>query len=104
MNPPAPVTSTWRPDQLSETLIAAGVYFPHLNWQTHWLRWRAMEGDRRRVLVLAYFFPPVGGAGVQRTLKFVKYLAELGWDATVVSTRRHSSRVRDRSLLADVPP
>jgi glycosyltransferase involved in cell wall biosynthesis len=63
-----------------------------------------MEGDRRRVLVLAYFFPPVGGAGVQRTLKFVKYLAELGWDATVVSTRRHSSRVRDRSLLADVPP
>jgi glycosyltransferase involved in cell wall biosynthesis len=63
-----------------------------------------MEGDRRRVLVLAYFFPPVGGAGVQRTLKFVKYLAHFGWDATVISTRRHSSRVRDRSLLADVPP
>jgi glycosyltransferase involved in cell wall biosynthesis len=63
-----------------------------------------MEGDRLRVLVLAYYFPPVGGAGVQRTLKFVKYLAQFGWDATVVSTRSHSSRVRDRSLLADVPP
>ena len=34
-----------------------------------------MEPDRRRVLVLAYYFPPVGGAGVQRTLKFVKHLA-----------------------------
>jgi glycosyltransferase involved in cell wall biosynthesis len=63
-----------------------------------------MEGDRRRVLVLAYFFPPVGGAGVQRTLKFVKYLAQLGWDATVVAPRERAYRLRDNSLLADVPP
>ena len=51
-----------------------------------------MEADRRRVLVLAYYFPPVGGAGVQRTLKFVKYLSALGWDAAVISTR--SRRLR----------
>lgn len=57
----------------------------------------------RRVLVLAYFFPPLGGAGVQRTLKFVKYLAELGWEATVVSTRSRLYPVRDPSLLAEVP-
>jgi glycosyltransferase involved in cell wall biosynthesis len=63
-----------------------------------------MEDDRRRVLVLAYFFPPVGGAGVQRTLKFVKYLAQLGWDATVVAPRSRAYRIRDSSLLADVPP
>jgi glycosyltransferase involved in cell wall biosynthesis len=63
-----------------------------------------MEGDRRRVLVLAYYFPPVGGAGVQRTLKFVKYLAPLGWDATVVSTRSRAYAARDASLLAEVPP
>jgi glycosyltransferase involved in cell wall biosynthesis len=62
-----------------------------------------MEGARRRVLVLAYYFPPVGGAGVQRTLKFVKYLAQLGWDATVVSTRSRAYGARDHSLLADVP-
>jgi glycosyltransferase involved in cell wall biosynthesis len=62
-----------------------------------------MEADRRRVLVLAYFFPPVGGAGVQRTLKFVKYLTQFGWEATVVSTRSRAYGARDESLLADVP-
>ncbi len=62
-----------------------------------------MEGDRRRVLVLAYYFPPIGGAGVQRTLKFVKYLAGLGWDATVISTRSRAYGARDASLLSEVP-
>jgi glycosyltransferase involved in cell wall biosynthesis len=63
-----------------------------------------MDPARRRVLVLAYYFPPVGGAGVQRSLKFVKYLAELGWDATVVSTRSRAYGVWDASLLTEVPP
>jgi glycosyltransferase involved in cell wall biosynthesis len=62
-----------------------------------------MGGDRRRVLVLAYYFPPVGGSGVQRTLKFVKYLSSLGWDATVISTRSRAYGARDPSLLAEVP-
>src|SRR5436309_9579960 len=61
-------------------------------------------GDRRRVLVLAYYFPPVGGAGVQRTLKFVKYLSPLGWDATVISTRSRVYGAIDETLLAEVPP
>ena len=63
----------------------------------------AMERDRRRVLVLAYYFPPVGGAGVQRTLKFVKHLAALGWDATVISTHSRAYGVCDASLVAEVP-
>jgi glycosyltransferase involved in cell wall biosynthesis len=63
----------------------------------------SMETGRRRVLMLAYFFPPLGGAGVQRTLKFVKYLAPLGWDATVVSTRSSLYPARDPSLLDEVP-
>src|SRR5262245_22146801 len=58
---------------------------------------------RRRVLVLAYFFPPLGGAGVQRTLKFVRHLDGLGWAATVVSTGSRVYRARDESLLAEVP-
>ena len=62
-----------------------------------------MAGRRRRVLVLAYFFPPLGGAGVQRTLKFVRYLESLGWDATVVTTKSRLYRARDPSLLAEVP-
>jgi glycosyltransferase involved in cell wall biosynthesis len=59
--------------------------------------------SRRRVLVLAHFFPPLGGAGVQRTLKFVKYLAPLGWDATVISTRSTVYGVQDPALAAEVP-
>jgi len=62
-----------------------------------------MERDRRRVLVLAYFFPPLGGAGVQRTLKFVRYLDPLGWDATVVTTRSRDYPAHDQSLLQEVP-
>jgi glycosyltransferase involved in cell wall biosynthesis len=58
---------------------------------------------RRRVLVLAYFFPPLGGGGVQRTLKFMRYLEPLGWDATVVSTRSRLYPARDPSLLEEVP-
>src|SRR3954454_21900104 len=58
---------------------------------------------RRRVLGLAYFSPPLGGAGVQRTLKFVRYLEPLGWDATVVTSRSRHYPARDPSLLQDVP-
>ena len=43
-----------------------------------------MVVSRKRVLFIAYFFPPMGGAGVQRTAKFVKYLPELGYEAHVV--------------------
>src|SRR5436190_3440425 len=58
---------------------------------------------RRRVLMLAFFFPPLGGAGVQRTLKLVRYLEPLGWDATVVTTRPYGYPARDPSLLREVP-
>lgn len=40
---------------------------------------------RKRVLFLAYYFPPLGGAGSQRTLKFAKYLPDHGFDVSVVS-------------------
>ncbi|HET8556636.1 MAG TPA: glycosyltransferase [Gaiellaceae bacterium] len=58
---------------------------------------------RRRVLVLAYFFPPLGGAGVQRTLKFVRYLEPLRWDATVITTSSRAYTARDPSLLDEIP-
>jgi hypothetical protein len=58
---------------------------------------------RRRVLMLAYAFPPLGGAGVQRTLKFVKYLPEHGWDPTVVTVRWSPYPMRDPTLGREVP-
>lgn len=57
----------------------------------------------RKVLLISYHFPPVGGAGVQRPVKFVKYLPEFGWDATVLMAANPSVPVRDESLCRDLP-
>jgi glycosyltransferase involved in cell wall biosynthesis len=56
-----------------------------------------------KLLVLAYFFPPLGGAGVQRTLKFVRYLPEFGISPTVVTTHQSGYWIRDETLLKEIP-
>ena len=58
---------------------------------------------QRRVLFISYQFPPVGGAGVQRPVKFIKYLRQFGWDATVLTVANPSVPVFDESLLRDLP-
>jgi glycosyltransferase involved in cell wall biosynthesis len=55
----------------------------------------------RNVLVIAYYFPPMGLSGVQRTLKFVKYLSVYGWHPTVLTVEPHGYYAKDDSLLAD---
>lgn len=57
----------------------------------------------RRVLVVAYVFPPAGGAGVQRVTKFVKYLSEFGWDCSVLTVANPSVPVFDDTLASEVP-
>src|SRR5207253_2780511 len=44
----------------------------------------------RRVLFITYQFPPVGGAGVQRATKFVKYLPGHGWLPSVLTVANPS--------------
>lgn len=56
-----------------------------------------------RLLLVTYEFPPRGGPGVQRPVKLLKYLARLGWDASVVTVADPVTAVVDESLLADVP-
>jgi glycosyltransferase involved in cell wall biosynthesis len=41
----------------------------------------------RRLLMVAYYFPPLGGIGSLRALKFATYLPELGWEVTVLAPR-----------------
>jgi glycosyltransferase involved in cell wall biosynthesis len=53
--------------------------------------------------MLAYYFPPLGGAGVQRAVKFVKYLPASGWLSTVITTRSTVYPVADLTLAAEVP-
>ncbi len=57
----------------------------------------------RRVLVIASAFPPTGGSGVQRTLKFVKYLPQSGWNPVVWTQECSSALPADETLLSDVP-
>lgn len=56
----------------------------------------------QKVLILANQFPPMGGSGVQRTLKFVKYLPEFGIEPIVV-TKKYNGQLLDETLLKEIP-
>jgi glycosyltransferase involved in cell wall biosynthesis len=58
----------------------------------------------RRVLVVAQSFPPGGGGGVMRSLKFVKYLPSLGWRPIVLTVRDPATPESDQDLLHEIPP
>lgn len=58
----------------------------------------------RRLLLLTYYFPPSGGAGVQRPLKWVKYLRDFSVEPTVLTVEAGAYPKLDASLEADVPP
>jgi len=57
----------------------------------------------KKALIITYYWPPAGGAGVQRALKFVKYLPQFGWEPVVLTVENPDSPVEDESLLADIP-
>lgn len=57
----------------------------------------------KKVLIIAYYFPPLGWSGVQRTLKFVKYLRNFGWKPVVVTVGRTKFSVLDESLMEEIP-
>ena len=56
----------------------------------------------KRGLIVSYYFPPTGGGGVQRWLKFVKYLSSFGWDLTIIANDHHPPSPRDESLLKEL--
>jgi len=60
------------------------------------------EVKRKRILVVTYYWPPSGGAGVQRWLKFTKYLPDFGWDPIVFTPENPDFDLKDESLLVDV--
>ncbi len=56
-----------------------------------------------RVLVITYYWPPAGGSGVQRWLKFVKYLKHFDIEPVVYTVANPNYPVSDPSLEAEVP-
>ncbi len=59
--------------------------------------------SQKRILVLTYYWPPAGGPGVQRILKFIKYLHQYGWDVHVLTVRQGEYPAIDHSLERDIP-
>lgn len=57
----------------------------------------------KTVLMVAYFFPPLAGGGVQRTTKFIKYLPGFGWKSVVLTSRDVNFRYYDPSNIKDIP-
>ena len=57
----------------------------------------------KKVLIVAYYFPPSGGPGVQRVLKYVQYLRDFGWEPVVLTVRDGNFPARDESLLDEIP-
>ena len=55
-----------------------------------------------KVLVIAYYFPPMGLSGVQRTLKFVKYLSSYDWEPTVLTVTPTAYFALDYGMLREL--
>lgn len=58
----------------------------------------------KRVLIITYYWPPAGGSGVQRWLKFSRYLPEFGWEPVIYTPENPECLVRDESLASEIRP
>ena len=56
----------------------------------------------KKVLIITYYWPPAGGSGVQRWLKFAKYLPEYDWQPIIYTPENPYFEVQDEALLNDI--
>lgn len=57
----------------------------------------------KKVLIITYYWPPSGGSGVQRWVKFSKYLPQYGWQPVIYTPENPEMTSRDESLEEDIP-
>lgn len=57
----------------------------------------------KKVLIITYYWPPAGGTGVQRCLRFVKYLRNFGWEPIVYTADNANYPLYDEDLIKEVP-
>ena len=57
----------------------------------------------KNVLIITYYWPPAGGSGVQRWLKFTKYLPKYNWQPIIYTPENPYFEVKDQALLNDIP-
>ena len=65
---------------------------------------RENDSSMKKVLMVTYNFPPCGGSGVQRILKFAKYLPQFSWQPVILTVRNGFYLATDHSLLDNIPP
>ena len=58
--------------------------------------------SNKKILIVSYYWPPAGGPGVQRWLKFAKYLPEFGWNPIIYTPENPSYPIVDESLADEV--
>jgi len=56
----------------------------------------------KRVLIITYYWPPSGGGGVQRWLKFAKYLPKFGWEPIIYTPKNPDFEIQDHTLNSGV--
>ncbi len=57
----------------------------------------------KRVLVISYYWPPTGGSGVQRWVKFAKYLPQEGWQPVIYTPENPEQLAVDETLASEIP-
>ncbi|MEO0340032.1 MAG: glycosyltransferase [Bacteroidota bacterium] len=58
----------------------------------------------QKVLIITYYYPPAGGAGVQRWLKFSNLMVDLGWSPIILTVKNGSFQAYDDSMLDEIHP
>lgn len=59
--------------------------------------------EKKKILIVSYYWPPSGGPGVQRWLKFAKYLPEFGFEPIIYTPENPSYPLEDKSLEKEIP-
>ena len=65
---------------------------------------KASGKTMKKVLVIAYHYPPLGGGGVFRTLKFTKYFPQFGFRPYVLTVKNPMYTTKDPTLVKEIPP
>lgn len=59
--------------------------------------------SKKKVLIITYYWPPSGGAGVQRWVKFCKYLPQLDYEPVVLTVKDGTYPLIDETLVDQIP-
>lgn len=62
-----------------------------------------LKMEQKKILIITYYWPPAGGPGVQRWLKFAKYLPDFGWKPIIYTPENPNYPLLDETLMKDVP-